>query len=125
MLFCCFAAFWGKFTENFSFYSKKLLTQKEALKYSEKLLFSTSLNRRKDRRKFGFGGNNFFLFKAVKWTIINKNCFSPQNEPHTAKLCFQVVFKHFRSNSLKTSLFSPKSHILRKEQRNTQKVCIS
>ena len=28
-------------------------------------------------------------------TTINKNCFSFQSEPHTAKLCFSVVLKHF------------------------------
>ena len=43
---------------------------------------------------------------------INKNCFSPQNEPHRAKLCFPVVLKHFRANSLKTSLFCQKITIL-------------
>ena len=58
-------------------------------------------------------------------TNIKKNCFSPQNEPHTAKLCFSVVLKHFRDNSLETSLFSPKIDYLRKEHRNTQKVCFS
>ena len=26
---------------------------------------------------------------------INKNCFSPQNEPQTAKLCLSVVFSIF------------------------------
>ena len=35
ILFCCYEAFWGKFTENFSFYSKKWLSKKGALKYSE------------------------------------------------------------------------------------------
>ncbi len=40
--------------------------------------------------------------------ILTKICFSPQNEPHTAKLCFAVVLKRFGVNSLKTSLFSQK-----------------
>ena len=50
-----------------------------------------------------------------------KYYFSPQNEPHAAKLCFPVVLKHFRANLLKTCLFSQKltisersSEILRK-----------
>ena len=50
---------------------------------------------------------------------------SPQNEPHTAKLCFSFVLKHFGGHSLKTSLFSQKSDYLRKDHRNTQKVCFS
>ncbi len=41
-------------------------------------------------------------------TNINKNCFSLQNEPGTAKLCFSVVLKNFWGNSLKTSLFNQK-----------------
>ena len=66
-----------------------------------------------------------FLIKPVKGENINKNCFSPQNEPHTAKICFSVVLKHFRGNSLKTSHFSPESDYLRKKLRNTQKYYFS
>ena len=40
--------------------------------------------------------------------IIKKNCFSPQSEPHTAKLCLSVVLKLFWVNSQRTSLFSQK-----------------
>ena len=36
-----------------------------------------------------------FLIKPVKWGKYNKNCFSLLSEPHTAKLCFSVVLKHF------------------------------
>ncbi len=43
--------------------------------------------------------------------ILTKTCFSPQSEPHTAKLCFSVVLKHFQGNSQRTSLFSQKSDI--------------
>ena len=51
--------------------------------------------------------------------------FSRQNGPHTAKLKFSGVFKYFRGNSQRTSLISPKIDYLRKEHRNTQKVCYS
>ena len=54
-------------------------------------------------------------------TNININCFFPQNRPFTAKLCSPVVLKQFRDNSLKTTLFSPKSDYLRKENRNKPK----
>ena len=53
---------------------------------------------------------------------MNKNCFSTQNEPYTAKLFFSVVLDHFHANSLKKSLFSQKSDYLKKEHRKTQKV---
>ena len=55
-----------------------------------------------------------FLFKAVKEYKFNKKYFSPQNAPHTAKLCFSVALIHFWGNSLKTYLFSQKSDYLRK-----------
>ena len=50
---------------------------------------------------------------------------SPQNEPHTSKLGFSVVLKHFRVNSMKTSLSSQKGDYLRKKHWNNQKVCFS
>ena len=50
-----------------------------------------------------------FLVLPVKGDEYYQNCFSTQNEPHTAKLCFPVVLKHFWGNSLKNSLFSQKS----------------
>ena len=40
--------------------------------------------------------------------ILTKTLFSPQNEPHTAKLCFSVVFKHFWANLQQTSLLVKK-----------------
>ena len=39
------------------------------------------------------------LIKPVKGDNMKKNCFSPQSEPHTAKLCLSVVLKHFWRNS--------------------------
>ena len=54
-------------------------------------------------------------------TNINKNFFSPQNVPHTAKLCFSVISMNLRAISLKISLFSQKSDYLRNEHRITQK----
>ena len=53
--------------------------------------------------------------------ILTKTCFSPQSEPHTAKVCFSVDLKHFWGNSLKTSLFIQKIDHLRKKLRNTNK----
>ncbi len=49
-----------------------------------------------------------FLIKPIKGDKCLKKFFSPESEPHTAKLCFSVVLKHFRANSLKNSIFSPK-----------------
>ena len=57
--------------------------------------------------------------------ILIKICFSPQSEPQSPKLYFSVVLKQFWGNSKRTSLFSLNSDYLRKEPRNTQKVCFS
>ncbi len=43
--------------------------------------------------------------------ILTKTCFSPQRDPHAAKLYFSVVLMHFGGNSQRTSLFSQKSAI--------------
>ena len=36
-----------------------------------------------------------FLIKSVKGININQKSFSPQSEPHTAKLSLSFVLKHF------------------------------
>ena len=36
---------------------------------------------------------------------MNKNCFPPQSEPHTAKLCIFVVLKHFFLVEIDRELF--------------------
>ena len=40
--------------------------------------------------------------------ILTKPSFFP-SEPHTGKLCYTVVLKHFGGYSQRTSVFSPKS----------------
>ena len=40
--------------------------------------------------------------------ILTKTFFSPQSEPHTAKLCFSVVLKHFWGNSHRELVFLDK-----------------
>ena len=81
--FLLFWSIWEKFTENFSFYSKKWLSQKSALKYSERLFFLTCCFEpifRKSTKNISFRWNKFF---------------SHQNEPYTTKLSFSSVLKHF------------------------------
>ena len=63
-----------------------------------------------------------FLIKPVKGININKNCFSPQSEPHIAKLGLSVVLKHFGGNSQRTFLFRHKIDSLRNDDCNSQKV---
>ncbi len=56
--------------------------------------------------------------------ILTKTCFSPQSEPHTAKLCFSVVLKDFRGNSQRTSLFSQKSGFSEKSKEILKKLVL-
>ncbi len=107
MLFSCFEAFSGKFTENFSFYSKKWLSQKGALIYSEYFFFLTCSKRGKSWENLDLF-KQLFLIKPVKGDKYLKKKFSPQTEQHTAKVCFSFLLKHFWENSQRTSLFSQK-----------------
>ncbi len=54
--------------------------------------------------------------------ILTKTCFSPRSEPLTDKLCFSVVLKHFRGNSQRSYLFSPKMTISEKSTEILRKV---
>ena len=66
MIFSCFEAFSGKFIENFSFYSKKLLSQKRAQKYLESLFFLTTLKGTNTEENLDLF-NQMLLIKPVKW----------------------------------------------------------
>ena len=66
-----------------------------------------------------------FLIKPVKGDRFNKNSFSPQNEPHKTKLCFPVVLKYFRGNSLKNSLFNQKSDSQKEAQKYSESLLFS
>ena len=123
MLLCCFEVIWGKFYENLLFSQKKRLSQKGEQKYSESLFFFTSLKGSNPEENLDFF-KQLILIKPVKLDKyqINKNCFSPQNEPHTAKLCFPIVLNHFRGNSLNSSV---KQLTLRKKLGKTWKASFS
>ena len=69
-------------------------------------------------RKIWICFKNLFDQTSKMEKIFLKNCFSPQCEPHTDKLCFSVVLKHFWGNSQKKSLFVQKSDFLRKNIEN-------
>ena len=94
----CFEEYLGKFTENISFQSKKWLSQKGALKYSERLVFIPCLKGVSSNENMDWFKQLFFI-KLVKGDKYLQNCFSPQSEPNTAKLCLTLVLKHFGGNS--------------------------
>ena len=124
---CAFLLFWcifGEIHRELLFLYQKVNISKKSTGLPKNLFFLTCLKNGKSCGNVGFF-NQMFLIKPVKWVNINKNCFSPQSEPHTAKPCFSVVLKHFGGNSHRTSLFSPKSEYNRNKHRNTLKICFS
>ena len=115
-----FEHFWEKSQRTSLFSQKDDYLRKEPWN-TQKVFFLTCLKMRKILRNIWICLNNCFWSNQLKGTIINKDCFSPQSEPHTAKLCFSVVFKHFCWNSPRNYLFSQKSDYLRKEHWNSLK----
>ena len=53
--------------------------------------------------------------------MLTKTFLSPQSDPHTAKLCFSVVLKHFWGYSQRTSLFITKCAISEKSTETDRK----
>ena len=117
MLSCCFEAFSGKIHRELLFLVIKLTISEKSTEVLRKLFFL----------KFEKGNSQenldlfkqLFLIKPEKGININKNCFSPQSEPHSPKLYFSGVLKLFRVKSQRTSLFIPKSEYLRKDPEYT------
>ena len=119
MLSCCFEAFSVKFTEN-SLFSQKSDISERNTDILGKFVFLSKFEKEQIQRKIRICCKQPFLFKAVKQDKYKQKCFSHQNLPHTAKLCFPVILKHFRWNSLKTSLFSQKKTLSEKAQKNLE-----
>ena len=69
---------------------------RKKLRINQKVIFfSTSLKRDESWGFFWFDGNKFFLSNQWNGTNFTENSFAPQNKPHTAKLSFSFVLKHF------------------------------
>ena len=62
------------------------------------MFFSPSLNGANPEENFDMFKLLFFI-KSVKGDKKNKKKYSPQSEPHTAKLWLSVVLKYFGGNS--------------------------
>ena len=120
----CFSVVFKHFVEihrELLFLVKKWLSEKRT-EILRTLVFLNIFEKAQIQRKIWICLNNSFWSDQYKGTNINKNCFSPQSEPHSAKLCFSVVLKHFRGNSQRTSLLSPKSPISEKSTEILRKV---
>ena len=115
-----FLLFWsilGKFQENFPFLSKKELSQKEALKYSEILFFLICLKSVNHEL-------NLDLFKHVfeqtskMGQILTKTVFLPKVN-HIQLMLF-CCFEAFSVKFTKNFSFKSKTAYIRKAHRNTE-----
>ena len=119
-----FRLFWsilGEIHWKFLFLNIKLTLSERSSDVIGKFVFLNKLEKGKIHRKIWIICKQNLLYEAIKWDIYKQKKISPQNETHTAKLCFSVILKHFWGNSLKNSLFIQKltisersSEILRK-----------
>ena len=124
-VFLLFWSIFGEIHRELLFLDQKVTISERRTEILTKFVFLNMFENGQTLRKIWICLNNCFWSNQWNGGYINKHCFSPQSMPHTAKLCFTVVLKHFRGNSQRTSLFRPKSDSLRKENRNTHKVCFS
>ena len=120
---CAFLLFWNNFVEIhrelFFFYIKVTISEKST-EIVRKFVFLTMFERANPEENLDLFKQLFF-WNHLNGININKNCFSPQSEPHTAKLCLSVVLKNFWGNSWRNFLFRHKSNYLRNEHWNTLK----
>ena len=107
MLFCCFEAFLGKFTENFSFRAKTAFLRKDH-RNTQKVCFSWQVWKGENPEVNLDLFKQMFLNNSVDGGKYKQKLFFSQSEPHTIILCFSVILKHFGGNSQRTSLFTKK-----------------
>ena len=86
-------------------FSPKMTISEKSTEILRKFVFLNKFEKGQILRKIWVCLNFFFDQISKMREILTKTCFSPQSEPHTAKLYFSVVLKHFLGNSQRTSLF--------------------
>ena len=114
--FCVALKHFGGNSLKISLFSQKLTISERSSEILRMFVFLKKSEKWQILRKVWICLNNSFWSNQLKGTNTNINCFSPQSDPRTVKLCFSVVLKHFWGNSLKTC---QKIYYLRKKLRNT------
>ena len=87
LLFC---SIFGEIIRELFFLDIKLTISEKSTKRLRKFVFLTMFERGKILRLIWICLNNRFLINQWKGININKNGFSPQSGPHSAKLCLSV-----------------------------------
>ena len=124
-VFLLFWSIFGEIHRELLFFDQKVTISERRTEILTKFVFLNMFENGQILRKIWICLNNCFLTNQWNGTNIKQKLFFSPNEQHTAKLCFTIVLKHFGGNSQRTTLFRPKSDYLRKENRNTHKVCFS
>ena len=86
------------------FLVKKVTISETSNIYSENLYFLSYFKWATPEKNLDLC-KQLFLFKPVKGDKFNKNCFSPQSEAHTAKLCLSVVLNYILGKFLENFSF--------------------
>ncbi len=121
----CFSlvlSIFGEIHRYLLFLVQKVNISERSTEILRKFVLINMFEKCKSKWKFWICLTNVFDQTSKIWKILTKTCFSPQSEPHTAKLCLSVVLKHFWRNPQRSSLFSQKRGYVRNQHWNTQKV---
>ena len=110
--FLLFISILGEIHRELRFLVKKVTISEMSTEILRKFVFVTRFEREYPE-EIWISLKSYFWSNQLKGININKKCFSPQSEPHTAKLCLSVVLNHLGGNSQRTSLFSQKSDSLK------------
>ncbi len=84
---------------NFSFFVQKVNISEMSRVIVRKFVFLNKFEKGQNLRKIWICFDNFFEQTSKMGEILTRTGFSPQSEPHRAKLCFSVVLKIFLGNS--------------------------
>ena len=121
--------FWSFFVEihwKFLFLVKKMTISERSSDILRKFVFPNKFEKEQTQRKIRICHKQLFLFYVLKLDKYKqKKIFSPQNEPIPPNFAFLLFWSIFGLIHWKIRFLVKKSDYLRKEQRNTQKVCFS
>ena len=90
-----FLSIFGEIYRELHFLDQKVNISEKNREILRKFVFLNMFEKAQILIKIWIRITNYFRSNQLNVGNINKNFFSPQSEPHTAKLCFSVVLTHF------------------------------
>ena len=95
--FLLFCSFFGEIHRELLFLVQKVTISEKSTEILRKFVFVNKFEKWQILKKIWIC-LTVFEQTSKMGEILIKTCFSTQSEPHTAKLCFSVVLKHFVEN---------------------------